>query len=198
MDSDAMLYINIDSIVKNYNFVSVNSSFCEGTIFQGILGASPKNKIIKKALYEAYNTEPEILDNHYYHFCKQLYNSIKENNYGYNIKLYKETRDNHDDGDNILDGDTLLFKHYWKHKIIPHINMTDWNHYNKSELNDFDYSILNTYTIPFSLVRVGPKKDGGYVIADGFDYDLFISCGIANDINFEESFLDIHKIKCNK
>ena len=79
---------------------------------------------------------------------------------------------------------------------IPHMNKTDWNNYNRSELNHFDYSILNTYTTPYKLVRVGPNQDGGYVIADGFDYDLFISCGIANDIRFEESFLDIHKIKC--
>jgi len=79
---------------------------------------------------------------------------------------------------------------------INNMNKTDWNNYNKSELNNFDYSILNTYITPFSLVRLGPKEDGGYVIANGFDYDLFISCGIANDIRFEESFLDIHKIKC--
>jgi mannosyltransferase OCH1-like enzyme len=196
MDSDAMLYIDINSIVKNYNFISVNSSCHPGTIFQGILGASQKNKIIKNALYKAYNTEPTILDNHYHYFCEQLYNIIKENNYGYNIKLYEERRVNHDTGDEILDGDTLLFKHYWKHKIIPHMNITNWNNYNKSELNNFDYSILNTYATPFSLVRVGPNKDGGYIIANGLNYDLFISCGIANDINFEESFLDIHKIKC--
>ena len=82
---------------------------------------------------------------------------------------------------------------------IPHMNKTDWNNYNRSELNHFDYSILNTYTTPYKLVRVGPNQDGGYVIADGFDYDLFISCGIGDigdDIRFEESFLDIHKIKC--
>jgi len=132
MDSDAMLYIDINSIVKNYNFVSVNSSSHPGKIFQGILGASPKNKIIKNALYEAYNTEPTILDNDYHYFCEQLYNIIKENNYGYNIKLYEERRVNHDTGDDILDGNTLLFKHYCKHKIIPHMNKTDWNNYNKS------------------------------------------------------------------
>jgi hypothetical protein len=73
---------------------------------------------------------------------------------------------------------------------------TNWDNYNKSELNNFDYSILNTYITPFPLIRIGPKQDGGYVIADGFNYDLFISCGIANDISFEENFLDIHKIKC--
>ena len=398
MDSDAMLYMNIDSIVKDYNFVSVNSSCHPGTIFQGILGASPKNKIIKKALYQAYNTETHILDNNYHYFCKQLYDIIKQNDFGYKIKLYEERRIHPDNGDDILDKETLLFKHYWKHKVIPTKNTqytdeftkiyntnywikgsgsgsyientieynkyiidfitknninsitdigcgdwqssyliyqnfinidylgldcvnfiieknkkyhpkynfktldilcnvdliresdvyiikdvlqhwklkdiynfldklvmknfkyiiitnngnqsydnlelneyigngrglnskflplkkynaetlleyfggenkhmcvirkdtclikhTDWNKYNKSELNNFDYSILNAYKIPNTLVRVGPKEDGGYVLADGFSYDLFISCGIANDIRFENAFLNIHKIKC--
>ena len=446
-----MLYVNIDTIVKDYNFISVKSSCHPGSIFQGILGASPKNKIIKRALYKAYNTDPNILESNYHYFCKQLYDIIKENDFEYNIKLYDERRINYDNGDDILDGETLLFKHYWKHKVIPkneylicfdtkygkiflnkndkyfvdvfskneywddkqlcilkdkyipndknileigahsgtstifyskilkenniiyafepqkqmftilnknvkinnldskiktfnsaifcktgQINMhsedvdgpskgninilqsknkeinyggiclgkngeltsciklddldfenigyihcdaqgaepfifstatqfinkhrpvilyedmnlygnylfniiissypefisnskfdikkycieelgyycisnfnnsgfdslllpylhTDWNNYKKSELNKFDYTILNTYKIPNNLVRVGPKEDGGYVIADGFNYDLFISCGIANDIRFEESFLDIHKIKC--
>ena len=398
MDSDAMLYMNIEHIVKNYDFVSVNSSCHPGTIFQGILGCSAKNEIIKKALYEAYNTDSNILNYNYHYFCKQLYDIIKENDYGYNIKLYEERRINHDEGDDILDGDTLIFKHYWKHKIIPvketyytneftkiyntnywikgsgegsyientliynkyiiefiknnkinsitdigcgdwqssyliyeqlnnidyvgydcvksvietnkilhpkytfyeldtlcnielirdsdlyiikdvlqhwklkdiydfldklilkqfkyiiitnngnqncddlelnsyigngrglnsnflplkkynadllleyfggenkhmcvirkqtySINYTDWNNYNKSELNQFDYRILNTYDTLNSLIRVGPREDGGYVIADGFNYDLFISCGIANDIRFEDTFLDIYKIKC--
>jgi hypothetical protein len=399
MDSDAMLYVDIDNIVKNYNFVSVNSIY-QGLIFQGILGASPKNEIIKKALYEAYNTDPHILENNYHYFCNQLYDIIQQNdyNYGYNIKLYQERRTNSDNNDEIYDGETLLFRHYWKDKVIPPMNKTqytdiftkiyntnywgngsgggstientiiynkyisefiknnkinsitdigcgdwqssyliyqqfdnidyigldcvnsviennknkyptykfitldilcnidlirdsdlyiikdvlqhlklvdiymfldklvtkkfkyiiitnngcqnydyddlelnnidngrglhsnflplkkynaqllieyfgdenkhmciirkdtylhtDWNNYNKFELNEFDYRILNTYKIPNNLVRLGPKEDGGYVIADGFNYDLFISCGIANDIRFEESFLDIYKIKC--
>ena len=398
MDSDAMLYTNIDTIVKDYNFISVESSCHPGAIFNGILAASPKNKIIKRALYEAYDTQPNILDNFYHYFCRQLYNNIKESDYGYNIKLYEEKRTNIDKGDDIIDGDILLFKHYWNHKVIPPINKTqytdeftkiyttnywirgsgtgsfientivynnfivdfikhnniksitdigcgdwqssnliyaqldnidyqgldcvnfviennkkkypkykfftldilcnidlirdsdvyiikdvfqhwklkdiydfldklvmkkfkyiiitnnssqtydnlelnqyigtgrglnsnflplkkynaepifdyfggenkqvciirnddlikytDWNNYNHSELNNFDYSILNTYITPNTLVRVGPTEDGGYVIADGFSYDLFISCGIANDIRFEDAFLNIHKIKC--
>ncbi len=118
MDSDAMLYVNIDAIVKNYDFVSVNSSCHPGTIFQGILGCSPKNDIIKQALYHAYNTTQDKLDNFYHYFCRQLY-LIVENVADQNIKLYEEKRLNHDEGDDILDGDTLLFKHYWKHKIIP-------------------------------------------------------------------------------
>jgi hypothetical protein len=201
MDSDAMIYSNIEDVVKDYDFISVTSSSHPGKIFQGILGASPKNKIIKRALYEAYNTDPNILDNYYHHFCEQLSDIIKQNDYGYKIKLYEERRNNSDGYDDILDGNTVLFKHYWKNKVIPENKLlvlfdTDWNNYKKSELNNFDYRILNTYTIPNALVRVGPNADGGYVIADGFDYDLFISCGIANDIRFEEAFLDIHKIKC--
>jgi hypothetical protein len=123
MDCDAMLYIDINSIVKNYNFVSVNSSYYPGAIFQGILGASPKNKIIKKALYEAYNTDLTILNDNinYIYFCKQLYNILQDTNYGYNIKLYEErlVNDNIADIANIFDGKILLFKHYFKHKVIP-------------------------------------------------------------------------------
>lgn len=397
MDSDAMIYTDIDTIVKTYNFVSVNSSCHPGTIFQGILGASPKNEIIKRALYKAYNTEPTILNNNYHYFCKQLYDIIKQNTFGYNIKLYEEKRINQDNRDDILDGENLIFKHFWKDKVIPNnitsytneftkiyntqywikgsgsgsyientivynkyiidfikqnninsitdigcgdwqssyliyeqldnidylgldcvnsvieqnkknhpkykfnrldilcnielirnselyiikdvlqhwkladiynfldklvtkkfkyiiitnngnqtyddlelngyigngrglnsnwlplkkynaellleyygdenkhiciikkeslITHTDWNNYNKSELNNFDYRVLNTYKIANTLVRVGPSEDGGYVIADGFDYDLFISCGITNDVRFEEAFLDNYKIKC--
>ena len=119
MDSDAMLYVNIDTIVKDYNFVSVNSSCHPGTIFQGILGASPKNEIIKKALYQAYNIDPIILESEYHYFCRQLYDIIKNNDFGYNIKLYEERRINPETGDEIVDGDTIFFKHYWKYKIIP-------------------------------------------------------------------------------
>ena len=206
MDSDAMLYVNIDTIVKDYNFVSVNSSCHPGTIFQGILGASPKNKIIEKALFQAYTTSQSALDNEYHYFCRQLYNIIKENHFDYNIKLYEEVRKG--DFDDILDGNTLLFRHYWKHKVIPYakvtpcanacelIKSTDWNNYDRSELHMFDYRVLTTYMIPNNMVRVGPANDGGYVIVDGFDYDLFISCGIATDIRFEDCFLDINKIKC--
>ena len=119
MDSDAMLYIDINYIVKNYNFVSVKS-YIQGTIFQGILGASPKNKIIKKALYEIYNIDLTILNDNinYLYICKQLYNILQDTNYGYNIKLYEERLVNDDIG-NTFDGKILLFKHYFKHKVIP-------------------------------------------------------------------------------
>ncbi len=33
-------------------------------------------------------------------------------------------------------------------------------------------------------------------MVNGFDYDIFISCGISNDINFENDFININNCKC--
>jgi hypothetical protein len=44
--------------------------------------------------------------------------------------------------------------------------------------------------------RIGSKFDGGYVIIDCFEYDLLLSCGIADDITFECEFSKNHNIKC--
>lgn len=462
LDSDAMIYENIENIIRDYNFVSVNSSIHSNTIFQGILGANAGNEIIKMALYNVYNTENYILKDNYHYFCRILYNLINDKQYNfeniYKIKLYTELRNfnsNFDSNfDDILDGNKTIFKHYWKTKQIPlnnnllkfqtkygilflnkfdkyfidvfkknkywdeenlyilcnnyvpidknileigghsgtstlfyakylenehiiycfepqykmfqilqenirinnlqekvklfnnavfckngvihmhdndldgpvkgkiklleennkdinyggicigsngetvqcimlddnnlnldnigfihcdaqgaesyifssakelikknrpvilyeNINLygnylyniiktnypefesnskfnvktycieelgyycidnfnnsnfdsllipykpTNWNNYNKSEINNFDFRVLETYKTSLTLKRIGANTDGGYVIADGFTYDLFISCGIANDINFEDCFLDLHKnIKC--
>ena len=52
---------------------------------------------------------------------------------------------------------------------------------------------LIVYNSPFEKMRIGSNADGGYVTAklpDG--YDLFISGGIANNVDFEEHFLRIH------
>jgi hypothetical protein len=52
---------------------------------------------------------------------------------------------------------------------------------------------LIVYNSPFEKMRIGSNADGGYVTAklpDG--YDLFISGGIAKNVDFEEHFLRIH------
>lgn len=49
-----------------------------------------------------------------------------------------------------------------------------------------DYLIV--YKSNHPKVRLGSSNDGGYIIADNLDYDCCISCGIANDINFEKEF----------
>ena len=80
--------------------------------------------------------------------------------------------------------------------LVPY-NKTEWNNYNKNEINEFDYTVLIIHKIPNNLIRIGPTEDGGYIVADGLTYDLFISCGIANDVRFEEAFLDSYpNLKC--
>ena len=50
-----------------------------------------------------------------------------------------------------------------------------------------DYLIV--YKSKHPKIRIGSINDGGYVIADNLEYDCCISCGIADDINFEKEFL---------
>ena len=77
-------------------------------------------------------------------------------------------------------------------------NKTDWNNYNKQEINEFDTTVLIGYDCPNPLIRVGPTSDGGYVMVDGFNYDYFLSCGIANDIRFEVGLLNKYPhLKCD-
>lgn len=57
--------------------------------------------------------------------------------------------------------------------------------------NDF----LKVYKTPsHTKIRLGSKYDGGYVIVDNVcDYDLFVSCGISDNIDFEVDFLNRYK-----
>jgi lipopolysaccharide biosynthesis glycosyltransferase len=119
MDSDAMIYQNINKIVKDYSFISVNSSCHPNTIFQGILGANPFNPIIRKALLNIYNTDNSILENNYHYFCGELYKIIHNEIYDFKIMLYTELRTDNK-GDKILDNNkNIIFKHYWYNRIIP-------------------------------------------------------------------------------
>lgn len=51
---------------------------------------------------------------------------------------------------------------------------------------------LKCYDAGLAKIRLGRKKDGGYVILDGFQYDVFISGGIGRDDSFEIDFLKKH------
>lgn len=55
---------------------------------------------------------------------------------------------------------------------------------------------LKIYETEHKKIRLGSHKDGGYVIADGLNYDILLSCGISNDTSFENDFLKKYDIKC--
>ena len=70
---------------------------------------------------------------------------------------------------------------------INHENMSNFNVNDKCTL---DTDILCVYTTPNKLIRVGPNGDGGYCILDNLRYDNFISCGIGDNIQFEQEILN--------
>jgi hypothetical protein len=48
---------------------------------------------------------------------------------------------------------------------------------------------LFTFAPDNNKVRWGREADGGYVVVGGYEYDYFISAGIANETTFEEDFI---------
>ena len=120
LDSDAMLQKNINEIVKDYDFFTVESThYCPLCIFQGLIGANPNNQIIYEALKDIYNIDNQLLIADYLIICKNLYNILNKK-WNYKIKIYKEiygsnkvaiTVDNNDN--------SLIIAHYFDSKIVP-------------------------------------------------------------------------------
>ncbi len=113
-----MIKKNIDIIINNYDFFSVNS-YIQGTIFQGFIGCSPKNPILYEALKDAYNINVEYLTNHYHLLTANLYNIIKNGDYQMDYKLYKELESDGEKAVTVDDNGEPILIHYWKDKIIP-------------------------------------------------------------------------------
>lgn len=57
-------------------------------------------------------------------------------------------------------------------------------------------SCLIVYKTEYNKIRVGSVHDGGYVICDGINYDLLLSCGISDDITFEDDFTSKYSVNC--
>ena len=196
MDSDAIMETNISNILKNYSAVFVKSFMPKDYIFNGFIATYPQNPIIYEALKHAYNTNNQSLEQNYHYLCEQLwaiYNNINHPN----TKLYQEvnmTQSGYGGSIIVDDNNEVIISHYWQSKKIP--NITSWNNYNKNETSNFDFHTLTLFNCN-NLIRIGPNSDGGYIIADGLQYDAFISCGIGNDIRFEEDFLKKYpNLKC--
>lgn len=122
-DTDAMIETNIDSIVKSYEYFSVNSTYFPGTIFQGFIGCVKGHPIIYKGLKDIYNIDNSTLiakPENFHMICKNMYSFVKDYPEKDSIKLYEEVF-----GDpitaNVIDKDTniLVLKHYHIKKVIP-------------------------------------------------------------------------------
>ena len=82
LDYDAVLNIPLDDIVKEYNLFTVKSILNNNSIFNGFIGAEPKNTIIYQALKLMYDSnigDNDINNKDYFYNCCSLMNII--NNY---------------------------------------------------------------------------------------------------------------------
>jgi hypothetical protein len=61
-----------------------------------------------------------------------------------------------------------------------------------------DPSVLTVYQSPFQKIRIGKEYDGGYVIAviPDVKYSLLLAGGVADDISFEEDFINKYGATC--
>ena len=71
-----MIEQDINIISGDYDFFSVESTYFAGTIFNGFIGATPKNPIIYEALKHAYHIDIDELSKHYMTFCKKLRETV--------------------------------------------------------------------------------------------------------------------------
>lgn len=136
LDSDAMIFVDLDDIVRDYDFFSVNSLCVPGSIFQGFIGAVPGNDIMYKALKDAYVIDPSELKADYHLLVKHMYNFVMDNaTYRFNTKLYTErgcdfgsgssgigqTYDDEPDSEGTPPDESgrLILKHFYAEKKIP-------------------------------------------------------------------------------
>jgi len=118
MDSDAMIYQPIDTIVQSYAFFSVKSMQVPNSLFQGILGAEPRHPIIHQALRTMYHMDLNLLVTDYHYLCKDIYTIYMAKGQK-DTCLYEEVAGKQIA--NIVNSEGhLLFRHYWgKKEGIP-------------------------------------------------------------------------------
>jgi len=120
-DTDAMIEDNIDNIVKDYEYLSVNSTYFPGTIFQGFIGCTPGHPIIYQGLKDIYEIDIVILRTEFHKICRNMYLFVSAYKDHDNIKLYEEVY-----GDEVTaavvdkeNNNKLVLNHYHIKKIIP-------------------------------------------------------------------------------
>ena len=127
-DTDAMIEVNMDAVVKDYEYFSVNSNYFPKSIFQGFIGCIPEHPIIYEGLKNIYLTDNSALikkPQNFHDICRNMYVFVSEYPDKTKIKLYEEIFGNNTTA-NIVDlhDNRLILKHYHINKIIPKSEFT--------------------------------------------------------------------------
>ncbi len=130
LDSDAMIQTNINNIINDYDFFSVESThYCPLCIFQGFLGAKANNQIIYEALVNLYNMDINVLNNDYLIVCKNLYKILKKQ-WNYKIAIYKEIYGSNKVAITINYKNEIILAHYFATKKVP------YEYFNKNHITE--------------------------------------------------------------
>jgi hypothetical protein len=88
--------------------------------------------------------------------------------------------------ENEFENDIKLTNHYNStgHEVIQ----TIYDDYINHAL--YGLQCIHVCECDLKKLRIGSISDGGYVIMDNIDYDVLISCGISDDVTFENSMLE--------
>ncbi len=121
LDDDAMVYQNIDKIIKNYDCVFIESNFFPyfSHIFNGFICTSPKNPILYEALKHLYTIDYQTISS-YQFSCINLYKIIQKSN-NPNIKIYYETlKITEGKKESIIYGDDneIMLIHFFQYKKV--------------------------------------------------------------------------------
>ena len=130
VDSDARLEKNIQEVCGDNSFFSVESAINPETIFQGFIGACPKNEIVYRALKDVYNMDSATLNGNYMILVANLYKIINEKKYDFPYKLFVE--EYYEGGTpqknkiaRIFDPETnkTVLKHFHETKVVPPLRL---------------------------------------------------------------------------
>lgn len=123
-DTDAMIECNMDEIIKDYEYFSVNSTYFPNSIFQGFIGCTPKHPIMYKGLKDIYEVDNnKLIDKpeNFHDICRNMYHFVTNYEDKSKIKLYEEVFGTQEVANvvDLQDNNKLVLKHYHITKIIP-------------------------------------------------------------------------------
>lgn len=124
IDSDAMIEDNIENIVRDFDFFSVDACVVDSCIFQGFIGCAPQNIIMYEALKDVYSMSNADMICDFHILCKNLYGIVFNHTAECKVKLYKEQPKNENNCYHMVDienNNKIVLIHYSETKVIPPI-----------------------------------------------------------------------------